>query len=31
MVDVRFREVVIDRASPPTLAEWWADFTGYAS
>jgi len=30
MVDVRFREVVIDCADPPTLAKWWSDFTGYA-
>ena len=29
MVDVRFREVVIDCAEPPRLAEWWAGFTGY--
>lgn len=31
MVDVRFREVVIDCADPPSLAGWWADFTGYAA
>ena len=30
MIDVRFREVVIDCADPPALAKWWADFTGYA-
>jgi hypothetical protein len=30
MVDVRFREVVIDCADPPTLARWWSSFTGYA-
>jgi cyclic-di-GMP-binding protein len=29
MVDVRFREVVIDRAEPSRLAEWWAGSTGY--
>jgi hypothetical protein len=29
MVDVRFREVVIDCADPPALAEWWTGFTGY--
>jgi hypothetical protein len=29
MVDVRFREVVIDCADPPTLARWWSGFTGY--
>ena len=30
MVEVRFREVVIDCADPPALADWWAGFTGYA-
>jgi predicted enzyme related to lactoylglutathione lyase len=30
MVDVRFREVVIDCAEPLRLAEWWAGFTGYS-
>ena len=30
MVDVRFREVVVDCADPPALARWWADLTGYA-
>ena len=30
MVDVRFREVVVDCADPPALAKWWSDFTGYA-
>ena len=29
MVEVRFREVVIDCADPPTLARWWSSFTGY--
>ena len=29
MVDVRFREVVVDCADPPTLARWWSSFTGY--
>jgi hypothetical protein len=29
MVDVRFREVVIDCADPRTLASFWATFTGY--
>jgi predicted enzyme related to lactoylglutathione lyase len=29
MVDVRFREVVIDCADPPALARWWSGFTGY--
>jgi predicted enzyme related to lactoylglutathione lyase len=29
MVDVRFREVVVDCADPPRLAAWWAGFTGY--
>ncbi len=29
MVEVRFREVVVDCADPPALAKWWADFTGY--
>jgi predicted enzyme related to lactoylglutathione lyase len=29
MVDVRFREVVIDCADPPALARWWSSFTGY--
>jgi glyoxalase superfamily protein len=30
MIDVRFREVVIDCADPPALAKWWSEFTGYA-
>jgi predicted enzyme related to lactoylglutathione lyase len=30
MVDVRFREVVVDCVDPPALARWWADLTGYA-
>ena len=30
MVDVRFREVVIDCADPPSLSAWWSAFTGYA-
>jgi len=29
VVEVRFREVVIDCADPPTLARWWSSFTGY--
>ena len=29
MVEVRFREVVIDCADPRTLAAFWAGFTGY--
>jgi predicted enzyme related to lactoylglutathione lyase len=29
MIDVRFREVVIDCADPRTLATFWAGFTGY--
>jgi predicted enzyme related to lactoylglutathione lyase len=29
MVDVKFHEVVVDCADPPTLAAWWAGFTGY--
>jgi hypothetical protein len=29
MIDVRFREVVIDCADPRTLAAFWAGFTGY--
>ena len=29
MVEVRFREVVVDCADPPTLARWWSSFTGY--
>jgi len=30
MTQVRFREVVIDCTDPPTLARFWAGFTGYA-
>jgi len=30
MVEVRFREVVVDCADPPALAKWWSQFTGYA-
>lgn len=30
VVEVRFREVVIDCADPPALARFWAGFTGYA-
>jgi catechol 2,3-dioxygenase-like lactoylglutathione lyase family enzyme len=29
VVDVRFREVVIDCLDPPALATFWAGFTGY--
>jgi len=29
MVEVRFREVVVDCADPRTLAAFWAGFTGY--
>jgi hypothetical protein len=29
MVEVRFREVVIDCTDPRTLAAFWAGFTGY--
>jgi predicted enzyme related to lactoylglutathione lyase len=30
MVDVRFKEVVIDCADPRSLADFWVGFTGYA-
>jgi hypothetical protein len=29
MVEVRFKEVVIDCAEPRSLAEFWVGFTGY--
>ena len=29
MIEVRFREVVVDCAAPRTLAAFWAGFTGY--
>ena len=29
MIQVRFREIVIDCDDPRTLARWWVRFTGY--